>query len=876
MPTATPTPTPTPVPAAYAIEYGGASFTSDGEGIVDVAFSLNVTNVGETAGESVDVHAAIDGGAPETAHRIERLPGSETAELAIERSLSPGEHQVAFAVGEVRHVENVNVQVADLSLELLPDYSVSEGSVTVFEAVVTNNGDLAAEDVTLTAEWTPRNGEDGTPGGDELAAVVQRIEPGASETASLSLPIPSGAYDLTLDAVTASVEAWTHDNAAAASIQVEYVDLVTTVARTSTTGYRHDGSGIVEVSLRVSNQGVAPSGTLVVGVRCARDTAPCGADTTLASVPPGDSAGSTLTLTLPQGATDLTAYAGADDDGYRFGERNVVARRVTVPEKPEVEFVLDVLVDVLGYRQDGTAEVELSVALQNDGYSPAEDPPVASLECRMNGGPLSGCGGQLDGLVLADGFGPVEGTARLEVPMGVELRAVLGDHAISNSVTVPERILGVQRDIWECFKDRPPREATYENDFLGGCGGWTSATVFKWDQGEPVRVWAHPSGDELYIQVLKETLDRLSALLNLDFEWVDTVEEATLRAFVGVPQSWSGRVGFPTYCGDAAGCAGPDGFEDGRITSAALSVWLNTRIRSREQLRDEIEHVTLHEALHALADMHHRPVTSSVMAVNAALRLPSLSASDEAMLRLYADPLVLPGMTIPQVQRLIVFADELVDPIPDQAPPEDDAVRLAERAYAALLEAGSARFRIRGRWPGGGCDHIFSGFHEIGGFVRGYPSVVHFDNNSADIFLINQPGTGWTGWRHIVGEWRSGNLGQVYDITYWRQGFTDPVEMLLNVITHARPGELTVAQPSERTVTLSGTLEGVPPPAWANGTTLGISITLDAETYRISDYEMRWRFDVRSSGSCSRYEVDATEGQYGVPVSLPAAIASPF
>ena len=874
-PTATPTPTPTPVPAAYTLAYDGAAFTGAGEGVVEVVFSLDVTNIGEAPGESVDVRVASGGAGPETAHLIERIPGGETAELAIDRSLPPGEHRVTFSIGGVGHTVNVSVQAADLALELLPEYAATEDGATMFEARVTNSGDAPAEDVALAAEWTTRPDEEGTSGSAERAAVIERIEPSESETVSLSLPIPTGAYDLALAVTTASLEAWTNDNATGASIEVEYVDLVVAVEGSRTTGYRQDGSGIVEVSLSVSNEGVGPSGPVVVGVRCADGAAAaCSAEAELASIPPDSSGTTTLTLTLPQGATALTAYAGALEHGYRWGERNVVDRRVTVADKPAVEYVLDALATVIGYRQDGTAEVEVSVALQNDGYSPARDAPVASLDCRLEGEPLSGCGGPLDGLALADGFGPAESTARLRVPMGTELRAVLSDGAVSNVVTVPERILGIERSTWECFSDRPLREATYENDFLGGCGGWTSATVLKWDRDEPVRVWADPSGDDLYVRILRETLDGLSPLLNLDFEWVETAEEATLKAFVGVPRSRSGSVGFPAYCADTAGCAGPDGFDDGRITDASMSVWLNTGIRNQQELRDEIEHVTLHEALHALADIHHRPGTSSIMSINVALRLPSLSDSDEALLRLYADPLVRPGMTMPQVQRLIVFADELLDP-PSAPMPEDDAVRLAERAYAALLGAGSARFRVRGRWPGGGCDHTFSGFHEIGRFVRGYPRLVHFDNNSADIFLVYEEGTGWTGWRHIVGEWRGGSLGQVYDVTNWRHGFTDPLEMLVNVITHTAPGDIGAARPSERTIVLAGTLDGIPPPDWANGVTLRVSITLDAETYRISDYELNWRFDVRSGGSCSRYEVDASDGEYDVDIPLPSAISGP-
>ena len=42
-------------------------------------------------------------------------------------------------------------------------------------------------------------------------------------------------------------------------------------------------------------------------------------------------------------------------------------------------------------------------------------------------------------------------------------------------------------------------------------------------------VWAEPSGASRYIRILEETLDKLSAVLGLDFEWVDTREKAALK-----------------------------------------------------------------------------------------------------------------------------------------------------------------------------------------------------------------------------------------------------------------------------------------------------------------------------------------------------------
>ena len=539
------------------------------------------------------------------------------------------------------------------------------------------------------------------------------------------------------------------------------------------------------------------------------------------------------------------------------------------PDEPTPAFLLDALLTVFGYRQDGTAEVELSIELRNDGDAPARDSPAVTVECALNGGPVSGCGGPLDGLVLPDGVGREEAALRLRAPMGVELRAVLDDGTVSNTVVVPERIVGVERDIWECFSDRPRRDASYENDFLGGCGGWTSGAVLKWDPDEPVRVWADPSGDARYVRILEEVLNEIAPLLDLDVEWVEAEAEATLKAYVGVPSTRAASLGLDAFCQDTIGCGAPDSYEDGAITGASMSVWLNGP-QEAQLTENAIVHATLHEALHALAAMHHRPAVRSVMSVNAVLRLPMLSDSDEALLRLHAHPLVRPGMTMPEVQRLIVFADELIDPPPAA---QDDGIRLAERAYAALLDAGSARFDVRGGWPDRGCEQEFGGSHAIGRFARGYPTLVRFDGRPGDVILSHSDPGGWMGWRETGSEWKKASLEQIYEATPWRLAFTDPVEMLLNVIAHASPEEINITR-SAGAVALDATLRYAPPVAWAKGVTLRIDITLDAETHRIPAYDMHWNFDAPESSICTRYEVRATNGEYGVPVELPAGLSS--
>ena len=131
---------------------------------------------------------------------------------------------------------------------------------------------------------------------------------------------------------------------------------------------------------------------------------------------------------------------------------------------------------------------------------------------------------------LADGFGPeTTESLMIRMPMGITLlEAEYGaEVAAQFEVEIPERILGVEREVWECFSDRPEEGA--ENE---GCGGWFSETIVKWDQSKPIRVWA--TGDEVYVTTLEETLEELSPLLKLEFQRVETEDEADLKSYVGI------------------------------------------------------------------------------------------------------------------------------------------------------------------------------------------------------------------------------------------------------------------------------------------------------------------------------------------------------
>ena len=181
-----------------------------------------------------------------------------------------------------------------------------------------------------------------------------------------------------------------------------------------------------------------------------------------------------------------------------------------------------------------------------------------------------------------------------------------------------------------------------------------------------------------------------------------------------------------------------------------------------------------------------------------------------------------------------MFAGDLRGSSPTVA--EENGVRLAERAYAALLEADSARFRVRGGWGGkSGCrDATFNGRYAFEEFGYGFPAVVRFDSNSRGFIFRYSESVGWRYWRQSATEWRGTSISAISDVTNWRNGFTDPADMLINVISYADPGAIEVTRPSPGEATLKVTLTGVEAlqPSWARSVTLRISITLSTRNLR--------------------------------------------
>ena len=277
---------------------------------------------------------------------------------------------------------------------------------------------------------------------------------------------------------------------------------------------------------------------------------------------------------------------------------------------PDDSLALKVTAELAGYYSGGEAGVDVVLSLADTEHPWREGTQTISVVCRQGTEVIEGCGDELVVTLPGDGETAV-GNIALRMPVGiVSLEFDFGGiEPLTLPFDIPARILGVERDVWECFRDETdtPEPSEDNRGYYGDCAGWGwgNPAMWKWNQDIPVNV--RVTGREDYIATLEESLDELSPLLDLNFVWVDSERDATLKAYMGIPKSQVVSAGFPEYCAGAriVGCAGPNKpTPEGVVESGDLGVWRyldESGWWTDVGLLDEfIKHVTVHEALHAL------------------------------------------------------------------------------------------------------------------------------------------------------------------------------------------------------------------------------------------------------------------------------------
>ena len=386
-----------------------------------------------------------------------------------------------------------------------------------------------------------------------------------------------------------------------------------------------------------------------------------------------------------------------------------------------------------------------------------------------------------------------------------------------------------------------------------------------------MKVWS--TGDEDYIVVLDESLEELSPLLQLEFQRVETEEEADLKAYVGVTVEEAKAANF--YCEHSLGCASWRNGRPNVTESGTIGVWVNNNAHLEDigLLDDRIKRTMVHEILHALVPIIHRRDPLSILNVTGSVRMLDMNPMDEALVRLHSDPLIKPGMVMTEVEELIVFEDELLDP-PPRSDEDETPIDLVRKAFVAFHEADAVGFKIQGSWVG--CGHEFgSADLQFASLGSGAVDVIRFKDRGMNAFIIRDiAGSRATEyWRSIDGTWQTVYSREIFDNTAWRRGFSNPFNMFSSILLLADPERIRLSEPEPGVLRLDVYLEKtLIDVGWSDGEILTSNLTIDAETHEILSYFMSWQFDPDSEGTCSSYSSKATKGEYGIDIEIPPFI----
>ena len=815
---------------------------SGGDGVIGVEISFEITNSGGPGDpDSGIVSIAIDAQGPEIISAIESLPPGSSTVVTHTRELAPGSYQFAIDTGGSRQTRALSVTSPDLVLTVVRSPELGAGAVA-FEFQLANVGDETATAITLTTGWSPP-GVDGD-GGENGELVVplgfEALSPGNVREVHFEVEIPNGLYQLAVAAGSETIEANTSNNRATFDLGVDYVDIVSTVQSVIAGDWARDGTGVVEIEVLVKNRGLVPSGPAEIGAACSPDAGPdCGQLVELPTIPVGGARTQILTLQLPAGTHMLRVFAGADEDTYLWGPDNVVELEVNVPPQPAEKLFHQSEWNLIGFSPNGDAMIELISSLRNAGSDPIQEPIPIAVACQIEGRVVPNCGAEFS-VEMANGFGPTELVTELAVPMGAELHTALrGVWNSSTDYVAPQRILGVDRYVWDCYSDRPTAGES-------GCSGWNVSTVTKWPKGQPVKYWT--TGDPEYVALLEELIAETSGWLNLEFESSQSWEGAQFLAFMGSPKSAAAGLGWgPCLSGD--GCASVT-VDEGAITSGAIGIWHQGNLAD-PQVRDRVQSALWRDFFHAATAIETRYTLDAILG-----RAAKPSILESEMLRLNSLPLVEPGMSMSDVSDLIVFSDQLLEPLP----PSDYSVayRVVHAAIEELSESGSARFSLSsnslGNCPGG----IFGpAVYEIGDLDDALaaigqfrtPDFVRFIWGSGD-YVIDR---GTFAFRRDGSQWLQIDPQAPYHATGWLEGLSGIYGLLHSFLRVGSPQDISVSNEPEGRITLRSVIDEV-------GAGKRMTLTINAETNQVEQYSIDWAL---YQGACN-ISILAASGQYGV------------
>ena len=827
---------------------------------------VEIENTGETDFDGITrVDYRLDGGEPSLVYIVNELAAEEIVRFQFRFELAPGERQLDILLGEETHTTDIRVTGSDLNLTITGQ-KVKRGGIVELDYKIENIGDRDANTVNLHGRW--ENLDDGSTGDIDFGTLTDTLVSGDSDVGSVQFNVVPGSYRFHLTASTPTVEYGFDNNAKTIDYDVEFVDLKLELASTEVIRWHAEGRGLVKMLIEIANLGVDDSGVVTIGIAC-RDEA-CSASKLTKSITAGGTSSNEIEVWLPVGENPAILYIGANEDSFRWGAENVIEATIQVPDPPPLAWSLSAVSDAqeIRYWSDGSANVIFETTMVNTGSELVAGDVILLIECTKSNEVVENCGGEYK-IDLDPAEHPNATRHTVKVPVGTTTLTFShrDEPPLTTSAKVPERILGVEREIWECFSDTTNLGIETPDDTGVGCAAWRNDYIAKWPVGEPISVWT--SGDEEYKEIFDQVLEAIGPVLNLEFENAATQSSSDLIAYLGLPRDET-RLD-RLRCNHAAGCAQFNIASDGSITDARLVVWPPTVTSDKTTHDHQIYSIALHELIHVLTGMLHRhDDRTSIMSYDA-LDYLTLGEQDKALLHIAAHPLVEPGMRFGEIRELIVFDDELVDPPVESELSIEEILR---RTHARLMDDGSAVFEIRGGWPS--CRRNFDwSEYEIGGIRPRAPRWVHFKNDRNHYYMIRTPAprSSLRYWFEVEGEWREVSFTQMPRLTSFRDSFSNPLALLSSINIYGEDLEMKVVSREGDVLKFEALLDGGDVrTSWSKKTMVNVELEVDTSDFKILSYDMNWSFDPHDSGVCEDYQVEAKNVDYGSEFVFPPTI----
>lgn len=827
---------------------------------------VEIENAGEADFDGIArVDYQVDDGESSLVYIVNTLALGNVVRFQFRFELEPGQRQLEILLGDAVYTTHIYVAGSDLDLGII-ELNIKRGGIVELDYKVENIGDLDADMVSLHGRW--ENLENRNAGEVDFGSLSDMLRVGGTDFGSAQFNVAPGPYRFHLTASTSTVEHGFDNNTATIDYNVEFVDLRLSLTSIEAIKWHTEGRGLMKMSVEVANRGVDDSGAVTIGIECADGV--CSVSQSAMSIAAGETDNNEIEAWIPVGENSVTLYIGANEDGFRWGTENVIEAAIQVPEPPPLEWALSAVSEVLEIRywSDGSANVVFETTMINTGSELVSGDVVVSVECSKPNGLVEDCGGEYR-IELDPSQHPKATRHTIRVPDGTTTLSFSyrDGPSLKRFSKVPERILGVEREIWECFSDTSNLRTNTPSDLGVGCAAWRHDYVIKWPVGEPITVWK--TGDEDYIAIFDQVLEDIGSFLNLEFEGSASKSKSDVVVYLGLPRTETRLDGL--MCNEAAGCAQFDIASDGSIIGAEMVVWPPTAYSDMVARDHLIYSIVLHELIHLLTGMLHRHHDrTSVMSYDS-LDYLTLGEQDKALLRIAAHPLVEPGMRFNEIRELIVFADELIDPPVKGGLSVQEILR---RTHAQLMDTGSAALEIRGGWPS--CQHNFGwSEYEIGGIRPRAPRWVHFNTAQIRYYMIRTPapGSSLRYWFEVAGEWRETSVASLPRLTSFRDSFSNPLTLLSSINIYGEDLDMRVVSRDGDVIKIETLLDGGDVrTSWSKKTTVNVKLEVDTSEFKILSYEMYWSFDPHESGVCADYQVEARNIDYGSEFVFPETI----